>query len=119
MQTTIILIITILTNAFANIFLKLGTEKLPALDLKNIIPSLGKLMSNPWILLGAFLFVANFPLYNMLLQRMKLSIAFPLITSTAFAVAIVVSVFVFHEGLRTPHYVGLVLLTIALWLLAK
>ena len=115
MQTFIILVITILTNAFANIFLKIGTQKLPALDFKNM----GKLLSNPWILLGAFLFIVNFPLYNMILQRMKLSIAFPLITSTAFAVAIIVSIFIFHEGLKTPHYVGLVLLIIALWLLAR
>lgn len=119
MQTTVILIITILANAFANIFLKLGTQKLPALDPKNLIPNLGKILSNPWIILGALLFITNFPLYNLLLQRMKLSIAFPLITSSAFAVAVVVSVFVFHEGLRVPHYVGLVFLVLALWLLAR
>lgn len=119
MQTTIILIITILANAFANIFIKFGTQKLPVLDIKNLIPNLGKILSNPWILLGAFLFIANFPLYNLILQRMKLSVAFPLITSSAFAVAVIISIFVFHEGLRIPHYVGLGLLIIALWLLAR
>ncbi|OGL65593.1 hypothetical protein A3B21_03465 [Candidatus Uhrbacteria bacterium RIFCSPLOWO2_01_FULL_47_24] len=118
-QTAIILIITILANAFANVFLKLGTQKLPALDLKNLIANLPKILSNPWILLGAVLFITNFPLYNLLLQRMKLSIAFPLITSSAFAVAVIVSYFVFHEGLRAPHYIGLGLLVIALWLLAR
>ena len=119
MQTAIILIITILANAFANVFLKLGTQKLPALDPKNLIANLPKLLSNPWIVLGALLFVTNFPLYNMLLQRMKLAIAFPLITSSAFAVALLVSVFVFHEGLRAPHYAGLGLLIAAIWLMAR
>lgn len=119
MQTGIILIFTILANAFANVFIKLGTQKLPALTAGNLVGNLGKILSNPWIMLGAFLFVTNFPLYNLILQRMKLSVAFPLITSSAFAVAILVSVFVFHEGLRAPHYAGLGLLVIALWLLAR
>ena len=119
MQTIIILIITILANAFANVFIKLGTQKLPVLTAGNLIGNLPKIFSNVWILLGMFLFVTNFPLYNLLLQRLKLSIAYPLITSTAFAVAVVVSVFVFHESLRAPHYVGLGLLIVALWLLAR
>ena len=70
-------------------------------------------------MLGALLFVTNFPIYNLLLQRMKLAIAYPLMTSSAFAVAILVSVLVFHEGLRAPQYVGLVFLVIALWLLVR
>ncbi|MBI2551728.1 hypothetical protein HYW17_00295 [Candidatus Uhrbacteria bacterium] len=119
MQTTIILIITILANALANVFIKLGTKTLPALEPANLIQNLGKIVTNGWIMLGALLFVTNFPLYNLILQRMKLSIAFPLITSSAFAVAVVVSVFVFHEGLKVPHYAGLGLLVIAVWLLAR
>ena len=119
MQTAIILIITILANAFANIFLKLGSQQLPAMEAKNLISGIPKLVTNPWIILGALLFITNFPLYNMLLQRMKLSIAFPVITTSAFAVAIIVSVVLFHETLRFPHYVGLGLLVIGLWCLAR
>ena len=107
--------LTVLMNAFANVFIKLGTQKLPALDAQN----LWKILGNGWIMLGALLFASNFPLYNMVLQRMKLSIAFPLITTSAFAVALIVSVFVFHESLRVPQYVGLVLLIIGIWLLAR
>ena len=119
MQTAIILIITILSNAFANVFLKLGTQRLPTLEPANLLQNLGKIVGNGWIMLGALLFVTNFPLYNLLLQRMKLSIAFPLITTSAFAVAVVVSWFVFHETMRGPQYAGLGLLVIALWLLAR
>ncbi len=115
MQTAIILILTIISNALANVFIKFGTQKLPALDVHNF----WKILGNGWIMLGALLFVTNFPLYNLILQRMKLSIAFPLITSSAFAVALLISVFVFHESLRMPHYAGLGLLIIALWLLAR
>lgn len=119
MQTTIILILTILANAFANVFIKLGTQKLPALTAGNLAGNLGKIITNGWIMLGWILLVTNFPLYNLLLQRMKLSIAFPLIMTSAFAVTILVSVFVFHESLRTPQYAGLVLLVAALWFLAR
>ena len=115
MSTALIMIVTILMNAFANVFLKLGTQKLPALDVHNF----WRIFTNVWIILGALLFVSNFPLYNMVLQRMKLSIAFPLITTSAFAVALIVSFFVFHESLRAPQYAGLGLLVIAIWLLAR
>ncbi len=119
MQTAIILIVTIVMNACANVFLKLGTQKLPALTAGNLVGNLPKIFTNVWILAGMLLFVANFPLYNLVLQRMKLSIAYPLIATSAFAVALVVSFFVFHESLRVPQYVGLGLLVIALWLLAR
>lgn len=119
MQTTLIIIITILMNAFANVFLKFGTQKLPALTAGNLAANLPRIFTNIWILLGMVLFVANFPIYNLILQRMKLSIAYPLIASSAFAVALIVSFFVFHESLRMPQYVGLGLLVIALWLLAR
>ena len=119
MQTIIILILTILANAFGNVFLKLGTQKLPELTAGNLVANLPKIFSNVWILLGVVLFVTNFPLYNLILQRMKLSLAFPLITSSAFAVAVIISVFVFHESLRAPHYAGIGLLIIALWFLAR
>src|SRR3989338_3078861 len=115
MQTSVIVMLTVLMNAFANVFIKLGTQKLPALDAQN----LWKILGNGWIMLGALLFASNFPLYNMVLQRMKLSIAFPLITTSAFAVALIIAVFVFHESLRVPQYVGLGLLIIGIWLLAR
>lgn len=106
-------------NAFANVFLKFGTQKLPELTVGNLAANLSRILANVWILLGALLFIANFPLYNLILQRMKLSIAFPLITSSAFAVALIVSVFVFHESLRLSQYAGFGLLIVAIWLLAK
>lgn len=119
MQTAIILILTILANAFANVFIKFGTGQIPALTPQNLAQNLGRILSNLWILLGILLFVTNFPLYNLLLQRMRLAIAFPTVMTSAFAVAIIVSVFFFHESLRAPHYAGLILLALALWLLAR
>lgn len=119
MQTAVILILTILANAFANVFIKFGTGQLPALTAQNLVQNLGKIFSNVWILFGVLLFVTNFPLYNLLLQRMRLAIAFPTVMTSAFAVAIIVSVFFFQESLKAPHYVGLILLAIALWLLAR
>ncbi|KKU73364.1 MAG: Cation/cationic drug transporter [Parcubacteria group bacterium GW2011_GWA2_47_26] len=119
MQTAIILIITILSNAFANIFIKFGTQRLPPLEVKNILGNLGKIVGNPWILLGALLFMLNFPLYSLLLQRLKLAVAYPLITTAAFAVVLIISVFLFRESLSPPQYIGLILLIVAIWLLAR
>ncbi len=118
MQTTIFVIITILANAFANIFLKMGADRLPPLAGGNLVQNAIKFISSPYILIGALLFATNFPMYNIVLQRLKLSIAFPLVTTTAFALTVVISVFFFKEALSAAQYGGLLLLAVAIWLIA-
>lgn len=117
MQTAILVILSIAANALANVFLKIGADRLPVLNMASGASYL-KVFTSPWILLGALLFITNFPIYNMLLQRMKLSVAFPLVTTCAFAGAIIVSAVFLKEKLILPQYLGLGLLVISLWLIS-
>lgn len=119
MQTAFFLIITILANAFANIFLKIGADRLPPLISGNIAANALAFVKSPWIILGALLFITNFPLYNVVLQRMKLAIAFPVITTSAFALTIIISILFLKESLTAQQFVGLLLLAVALWLVAS
>lgn len=119
MQTIVIIVITIVANALANLLLKIGTDRLPPLISGNLAANFSQFFKNPWILAGALLFVTNFPLYNVVLQRLKLSIAFPLITSGAFALTVIFSFIFLKEQLTGWQYLGLFMLAASLWLIAS
>lgn len=118
MQTLILLLITIAANVLANLFLKFGADKLPHLELAKLPQNIVAILSNGWILLGAFFFITNFPLYNMVLQRMKLSVAFPLITASTFLLTVLISVVFLKEHLSIPQYVGIGLLIVGIGLVS-
>lgn len=118
MPTVLLIILTILANALANVFLKIGADSLRPQTNGPLLDGFLALVRNPWVLLGAFLFVTNFPLYNILLQRVRLAIAYPLVTTAAFALTIIISALFLKERLMVGQYVGLALLSIAIWLMA-
>lgn len=115
MQTIIVLILNVIVGALANVFLKIGTMRLPDLTYSNII----KIVGSPFIIFGVLLFILNFPLYSFVLQKMKLGVAFPLVTSLTFIMVVLISAFYFKEWLNWIQYLGLILLITGLWLLAR
>lgn len=119
MPTILLVILVILANALANVFLKIGADSLRTQVHVSAMDGLVNLASNPWVLLGSFLLITNFPLYNILLQRVKLSIAFPLVTTAAFALAIIISAVFLKERLVLGQYIGLAMLPIAITLIVS
>lgn len=119
MSTIIVLSLSVIIGALANVFLKIGAGRLPAFHLSHLSTYFSKIIANPLLVLGVVLFILNFPLYSFILQKMKLSIAFPLTTSLTILLVIFISIFYLKEGLNTIQYFGIVLLIVSLWLLAK
>lgn len=115
MPLAAIIVINIILGALANILLKIGSMRLPPLTVANF----WKITISPIIIIGIVLFILNFPLYSLILQKMKLAIAFPLITSLTFLAATIIAVVYLKEGLSPWQYMGIVVLAIGLWLLAK
>ncbi len=119
MQTSIILILNVIVGAVGNILFKVGAGKLPAFEVKNFLADSWRMISNPYILAGIILLALNFPLYSFLIQKMKLAVAFPLVTSLTFFAVVLISFFSFKESLNAAQYIGIALLTAGLWLLAR
>lgn len=115
MRIAIILILNIIVGAVANVFLKKGSLALPPLTLTNW----WKIIASPWIVIGVILFIINFPLYSVILQKMKLAIAFPLITSLTFVMVVLISLLILKESLTIAQYIGIVILIVGIWFLAK
>jgi multidrug transporter EmrE-like cation transporter len=111
-----ILILAIVLNAFANIFIKAGmvgsNEESMLLLLKN------KWLSLP-IISGIVCFVLALVAYSYVLSRLNLSIAYPLMTSLGFVIVILASWLVFKESITLTQVAGFILILLGVWLVAK
>jgi multidrug transporter EmrE-like cation transporter len=115
----LILLLDIFLGALANVFLKIGMTRLPSFEFSTLMKNLSKIFLNPFIILGIICFASTFPLYSFLLQKIKLAIVFPLITSLTFLLVVLLSVFFFKESLGLLQYLGIFFLAIGLWFLAR
>ena len=117
MPTSLLIAITVLAGAFGNVLMKIGTGKLPTITFSTA--SLSGIFTSPYIILGAALMIGTFPFYNMVLQRLSLTIAFPLITSLMFVTATIISVLLLKETLTIVQVFGLILVIAGLFLVAR
>lgn len=115
MQTAIFLILNVVVGALANVFLKIGSESWAGSGVGGFL----KVAVNRYFILGILLFVVNFPLYSFVLHKMKLSVAFPLVTALTFLLVVVISAVYFKESLSAVQYIAIVVLALGLWLLVK
>lgn len=113
------LIFTIFANAFANIFVKIGVAKIPAITPKNFFQSIPKIIANPFILLGIFLLIISFPAFSFVLQKMNLNVAYPALVVGAIVVVATFSFFIFKEDVSLTQFIGLILILSGIWLLFR
>lgn len=111
-----ILILAIILNAFANIFIKAGMigskEESMLLLLKN------KWLSLP-IISGIICFALALIAYSYVLSKLNLSIAYPIMTSLGFVIVILASWLVFKESITLAQMVGFMLILSGVWLVAR
>ena len=119
MQIYLILLLNVIVGAVGNVFFRIGASKLPVFDAKNLLSDTGRMLSSPYVLAGILLLALNFPHYSFLIQKMKLAVAFPLVTSLTFFVVVLFSFFYFKESLSAVQYLGIGVLALGLWLLAR
>ncbi len=111
--TLFIFILAITLNALANIFIK--ASALYSKD--NTI--LG-LLTNPWLIIGLVSFGLAFIFYRYVLSKgIPLSIAYPVMTTSGFAIVILASKFFFNEKLIPIQWIGIGFLILGIWLITS
>ncbi len=76
------------------------------------------LLTTPWMLLGAVVYIAATVYWILLLKRFPLGLAYPLIIGFALLNSIVVSTVFLREGLTLLQMIGLGLMIVSVFLLA-
>jgi len=114
----IVLVCAIVFNAGANILLKLGMKNSGYLGELGFVKMFTVAITNIWVWLGLFSFGIAFILYSIVLSKMKLSIAYPIMTSCGYVIVIVAALLLFGEQLSLPKIGGVVLIAAGIWIIS-
>ena len=111
-----ILILAIILNALANIFIKAGM--MGSKEESMLLLLREKCLSLP-IISGIGCFVLALVAYSYVLSKVNLSIAYPMMTSLGFVIVIFASWIVFKESITLVQMAGFVLILSGVWLVAR
>lgn len=100
----------------AQIGLKVGSTPLAGLDLGTAW--LATALSSRWVLVGAGCYVLSFAAWMLILDRMPLSLAFPM-SGAVYIVVLLVSAFGLGERLGAWHWLGASLIVMGIMLLGQ
>jgi multidrug transporter EmrE-like cation transporter len=114
MNIYIVLVLTIILNSAANIFIKVAMNN--ADKTRGLI---GQCVFNPYFIGGALAFAAALITYSYVLMKMKLSLAYPVIVSSCFLVVLATSWFYLKEDISVIQMFGVLFVTAGIWLILK
>lgn len=110
----IALVVALVLNASANVFLKAGSEVLREGLTKEVLIAA---VTNPYLLGGVCLFALNVLCYTFALSRLPLSLAYPAMVIGGLLIITTVSVLIFGESLSYLQVGGLALIVVGVILL--
>lgn len=114
-----LILFTVLTNAAAQIMLKKGMLGLGAVTLEaGIIPTVFRIVFNPWVFLGLSTFVISMASHLVVLSRVELSFAYPFL-SLAYVVVAAYAYFVFKEDVNSLRIAGIGLICLGTILVSR
>ena len=113
----IFLILAIVFNAGANIFMKAGVMADPVKLSDGLIPFVLSYITNFKLMSGIAFFGIALVFYTKALEKFNLSIAYPMMTSCGLIIVTLWSLFVFQEKLSAVQFGGLFMIIGGIWLL--
>ena len=116
------LTIALLLNASANLMFKAGMipiEKGGGLLSDGVVRAVLRVLANPVLMLGLVCFAGNAAFYMFALQKLPISLAYPIIATVGFAIIVVVASVYLGENLKMGQWVGIALVIAGLWFVAS
>ena len=112
------LVAALVLNATANLLIKAAARSMESsggLLAGGLVPA-ARLVATNWLLiLGVICFMLNLLAYLYSLQRMDISLAYPIMVSCGYAIIVVVARFM-GERLAAVQWVGVSLMLVGVWL---
>ncbi|MDP2691972.1 MAG: SMR family transporter [bacterium] len=114
----VLLVIALVANALANIFLKLGMMKFSG-GISGMILKPWLFVLNAYVFSGLVFFGIALVLYSLVLSKMNLSVAYPIMTGVGFVIVLSFSVLGLHEQFIWWQWIGIVLIFLGVLLLSQ
>lgn len=113
-----ILLASILLGSLAQLSLKKGMSLIGGVTLLDLVRSPGRFLFMPWLHLGALLYAASLALWLVVLSRLELSRAYPMV-SLGYLVTFVLGSLLFQESIAPAKIGGLLMIMAGVALLAN
>ena len=115
----IFLFLALILNSCANILIKVGAQKSGSLlEANGIIQKIFYLIKNPYLIFGIFFFASNIIFYFMALKKIKLSIAYPIMSSGGFLIISIASIILFKENFDIYQVLGILFIILGILLVS-
>jgi drug/metabolite transporter (DMT)-like permease len=121
MRTSLLLIFTsIFMGVIGQILLKTGMSKIGYISIKysDIIQNVLKAFVSPYILVGILSYLLSMILWLIILSRVELSFAYPMV-SAGYVFVIVLSYFILHENISLLRLIGAIMISVGILFIAK
>ena len=113
-----VLVVAIVFNAGANIMLKAGMKNAGSIAENGIGGMVMRALSSVYVWAGLMAFGIAFVFYSVVLSKMKLSVAYPIMTSAGFAIVAVASWLMFQEDLTWHKLAGIAVIAVGIWIVS-
>jgi len=114
----ILLAAAIILNAAANILIKAGMRHMGSLAGKSVIEVGTGMITNPFLIFGVISFAVTLALYSLVLSKMNLSVAYPVMTSLGLLVVTTYCWLFFSESISFVQWAGYILIIAGVWMVA-
>ena len=116
-MTYLLLAVSIVLNATANILMKVGALK--PKENNQLIDVVVNMATNPLIWCGICCFALCLAAFNYALIKLNLSVAYPVNTSVGYVLVILVSWLFLKESLSMMQLAGIGLIIAGVWMVAR
>lgn len=113
----LLLIVAVVCNASANILIKVGSSRLNSDE--GIWRTLISAVLQPVLWAGVILFGMALGAYGLVLTRVNLSVAYPVMISTGLVIVVVVSALFLNEKITLMQMAGFLCILAGVWLVAR
>jgi multidrug transporter EmrE-like cation transporter len=119
MSGMILIFCAIILNVCGHLFLKAGMNKIGAISVDQLLVSFSKIFTTPYVILGLLSYVSSVAMYMVVLSRVDISYAYPLMMGLGYVLIVLFSWQIFAEPFSTFKWIGIVLILIGVSLLGK
>ncbi len=115
-----LIILGVLLNAFAQLSLKTGMRTIGvfSFSLENIIPVGTRVILNPFIISGLGCYVVSVIIWLMVLSRVEVSYAYPMLSIGYIVIAFCGYIF-FGENMNSIRWLGVIVIFVGVFLITR
>jgi multidrug transporter EmrE-like cation transporter len=119
MPVMALMFFAIILNVCGHLSLKAGMNQLGAISVGQLVVGFTRVFTTPFVVLGLVCYVSSVALYMVVLSKIDISYAYPLMMGLGYVLIVLFSWQIFGEPFSAFKWVGIVLVLVGVALLGR